>query len=151
MEALATRVPELTDDQRLQTYIHGLKLHIWEELELHNTSTMEKERRKAKIIENKFKRSTQGSFNKNYSKRNPPQSTNTGTSRYTPSHLREGEQPSLEAQRMREAKCKYCGEKWDLKHKFLQRSNPPKLYACEAEKEEKVSENEESSEQDTGN
>ena len=33
-------MPEATDDQRLQTYIHGLKPHIQEELELHNTSTM---------------------------------------------------------------------------------------------------------------
>ena len=77
MEALATHVPELAIDQRLQTYIHGLKPHIRDELELHNTSTMEKGRRKAKIIENKFKRSTQSSFDKSYSKRNPPQSTNT--------------------------------------------------------------------------
>ena len=45
-EALGTRVPELTDDQRLQTYIHGLKPHIRDELELHNTSTMEKARRR---------------------------------------------------------------------------------------------------------
>ena len=121
----------------MQTYIHGLKSHIREELELHNTSTIEKARHKAKIIENKFKRSTQGSFDKNYSKRNPPQSTNTGTSRYMPQHLREGVKPSLEAQRMREGKCKYCGEKWDPKHRCLQRSNPQKLYACEVEEEEK--------------
>ena len=94
-----------------QTYIHGLNPHIRDELELHNISTMKKERRKAKIIENKFKQSTQGSFDKNYSKRNPPQSANTGTSSYTPPHLREGEKPIVETQRMREGKCKYCGEK----------------------------------------
>ena len=96
-EALATLVPELIDDQRLQTYIHGLKPHIQDELELPNTSTMEKARRKAKIIENKFKRSTESSFDKNYSKRNPPQSVNTRTSKYTPPHLMEGENPNLEA------------------------------------------------------
>ena len=45
-EALATRVPEQTDDQHLQTYIHGLKPHIRDELELHNTSTLEKATRK---------------------------------------------------------------------------------------------------------
>ena len=100
---------ELTDDQRLQTYIHAMKPHIRDELELHNVSTMEKARRKAKIIENKFKRSTQCSFDKNYSKRNPPQSANTGTSRYTRPHVREGAKPNLEAQRIREGKCKYCG------------------------------------------
>ena len=71
-EALVTRVPKLTDDQHPQTYIHGLKLHIQDELELHNTSTMDKTRRKAKIIENKCKRSAQISLDKNYSKRTPP-------------------------------------------------------------------------------
>ena len=101
-------------------------------------------KRKAKII----KRSTQGSFNKKYSKRNPPQSANTRTSRYTLPHLREGAKPSLEAQRMREGKFKYCGEKWDPKQRCLQRSNPQKLYACEAEEEEKILECEESSEED---
>ena len=33
-------------------------------------------------------------------------------------HLREGEKPSLESQRMKEGKCKYCGEKWDPKPGF---------------------------------
>ena len=47
-EALSTRVPKLTDDQRLQTYIHSLKQHICDELELHNISTMEEARRKAR-------------------------------------------------------------------------------------------------------
>ena len=51
---------------------------------------------------------------------------------------------------MKEGKCKYCGEKWDPKHRCFQRSNPQKLYACEA-KEEKNSENEESSEDNMGN
>ena len=106
-------------------------------------------RRKAKIIENKFKQSTQRTFDKNYSKRNPPQSANTRTSRYTLPHLREEAKPSLEAQRMREGKCKYCGEKWDPKHICLQRSIPPKLYACEAE-EEKILEYEEPSEEVIG-
>ena len=52
---------------------------------------------------------------------------------------------------MKEGKCKYCGEKWDPKHRCLQMSNPKKLHACEAEEEEKVSEGEVSSEEDIGN
>ena len=52
---------------------------------------------------------------------------------------------------MKEGKCKYCGEKGDPKHRCLQRSNPQKLYTCDAEEEEKVSESEESSEENTGN
>ena len=35
-EALATRVPELTKSQRLQTYVYGLKPYIRDELELLN-------------------------------------------------------------------------------------------------------------------
>ena len=50
---------------------------------------------------------------------------------------------------MREGKCKYCGERWDPKHICAQRRNPQKLYACEAQKEEKISECEEPSEEDT--
>ena len=61
----------------------------------------------------------------------------------------EGEKPGLEAQRMREGKCKYCGEKWDHKHRCLKKSNPQKLYVCGAEEEDE-SESEESSEDDTG-
>ena len=110
---------------------------------------MEKARRKDKIIEKKIKRFAQISFDKNYSNRKAPQSANMGTSRYMPSHLREGAKPSLKAQRMKEGKCKYCGEKWDPKHRCLQRSNPKKWYACEAEEEEKDSESEESIEDDT--
>ena len=33
-EELSTQVQELTNDQQLQTYIHGLKQHIHDELEL---------------------------------------------------------------------------------------------------------------------
>ena len=81
----------------------------------------------------------------------PPISTNVGTSKYMQPHLREGSKPTLEAQRMKEGSCKYCREKWDPKHRCLQKSNPQKLYAYEAKEEEKVSEGEESSEEDTGN
>ena len=37
-----------------------------------------------------------------------------------------------EAQRIKEGKCKFCGDKWDPKHRCLQK----KLYACEAEEGE---------------
>ena len=45
-----------------------------------------------------------------------------------PPQLREGTKPNLEAQRIKEGKCKFCGDKWDPKHRCLQK----KLYACEA-------------------
>ena len=53
-EALSTQVPKLSNDQQLQTYIHSLKQHIRDEIKLHNNSTMEEARCKAKIIESKF-------------------------------------------------------------------------------------------------
>ena len=52
---------------------------------------------------------------------------------------------------MKEGQCKYCGEKWDPKHRCLQKRNPQNLYACEGEEEEEDSKSEESSEDNTGN
>ena len=69
---------------------------------------MEKERHKTKVIENKFKIYSQNSFDKVYSRKKPPQSGNVGTTKYTPLHMRGGKL-SLEAQRIKEGKCKYCG------------------------------------------
>ena len=105
-----------TVNQRLQTYIHGLKQHICDELEVHNISTLEEAQHKSRIIEKKFKKSTHTHFDKDDSKRKPFQSTYTGNPRYTPPQLREGMKPSLEAQRIKEVKCKFCGDKWDPKH-----------------------------------
>ena len=93
---------------------------------------MEEAQRKARIIEKKFKKSIHTHFDKDDSKRKPFQSTYTGNPRYTPPQLREGTKPSLEAQRIKEGKCKFCGDKWDPKHRCLQK----KLYACEAEEAE---------------
>ena len=105
---LSTRVPELIDDQRLQTYIHGLKQHNCDELELHNISFMEEAQRKARIIEIK---SVHINVNQDDSEKNPLQSGYTGNPRYTPPQLREGTKPNLEAQRIKEGKCKFCGDK----------------------------------------
>jgi len=134
-EALATRVPELTDDQRLQTYMSGLKPYIRDELELHEVSSLDKARRKAKLIEEKFKRTSQRNNDRGYTNQRaiPPTSSET---KYRPPHLREDNKLSIEAKRVREGKCKYCGEKWDPKHRCNTRDNSRKLYACEAEKDE---------------
>ena len=125
-EALSTRVLELTDDQQLQTYIHGLKQHIRDELELHNISTMEEAWRKERIIESKPIRII---VEQDDPKKTPLQLGYTGNPRYTVPQLREGTKPNLEARRIKEGKCKFCEDKWDPKHKCLQK----KLYACEAE------------------
>jgi hypothetical protein len=66
-EALATRVFDLSDDQLLQTYVHGLKPYIRDELEMHNITTMEKARCKEKTAKNKLKRLTQN-YDKVYSR-----------------------------------------------------------------------------------
>ena len=97
-EALSTRVPELTNDQRLQTYIHGIKQHIRDELELHSISTMEKAWSKARTIESK---SVHTNVDQDDSKKNPLPSRYTGNTRYTPPQLREGTKPILEAHRIK--------------------------------------------------
>ena len=83
---------------------------------------MEEEQRKSRIIESKFKKSIHTIFDKEGSKRNPIQSTYTGNPRYTPPQLREGTKPSLEAHRIKEGKCKFCGDKWDPKHWLLKKN-----------------------------
>ena len=89
---------------------------------------MEEARRKARIIESK---AVHTNVDQDYSKRNHLQSRYTGNPRYTLPQLREETTPSLEAQRIKEGKCKFCGDKWDPNHRCLQK----KLYACEAELE----------------
>ena len=38
---------------------------------------------------------------------------------------------------MKEGKCKYCGEKWDPRHRCLKNETTKNLYQCEAEEEDK--------------
>ena len=124
-----TRVSELTDNQRLQSYVYGLKPYIRDELELLNVSTLDKARRKAKIIEEKLKKT----WNKNHDKdRRSIQNTKNDT-KYQPPHLISDNNPTLEVQRMKEGKCKYFGEKCDPRHKCLKKETTKKLYQCEVE------------------
>jgi uncharacterized OB-fold protein len=53
----------------------------------------------------------------------PPQAKDTRSSKYIPPHLREGTLLGLEAQRIKEGKCKRCGDKWDPKHRCYTREN----------------------------
>ena len=87
---------------------------------------MEEAQHKSWIIEIK---SVHTNVKQDDSKKNPLHSGYTGNPRYTLPQLREETKPSLEAQRIKEGKCKFCGDKWDPKHRCLQN----KLYACEAE------------------
>ena len=122
-------MPELTDSQRLQNYVYRLKPYIRDELELLNVSTLDKVRRKAKIIEEKLKKA----WNKNHDKdRRSIPNTKTDT-KYQPPHLRNDNKTTLESQRMKEGKCKYCGEKWNPRHKCLKKETTKNLYQCEAE------------------
>jgi len=133
-EALATRVPELTDNQWLQTYVYGLKPYIQDEVELHDISSLDKARKNAKLIEEKFNRTWQQN-DKGYASQRSIPPTNSET-RYRPPHLREDNKTSVEAKIIKEGKCKYCGEKWDPKHRCNAREHSRKLYACEAEMDE---------------
>ena len=38
----------------------------------------------------------------------------------------------METQRIKEGKCKHCGEKWDPKHRCAKGKEPKNLYNCEA-------------------
>ena len=49
---------------------------------------------------------------------------------------------------MKEGKCKYCGEKWDPRHRCLKKETTKNLYQCEAEEEDK-SDSEESDIEET--
>ena len=52
--------------------------------------------------------------------------------KYVPPHLCEGEKSNVEMQRMKEGKCKHCGEKWDLKHRCAKGKESKNLYNYEA-------------------
>ena len=97
-EYLATHVLKLIDRQCLQTYVYELKPYIRDELELLNISTLDKARRKEKIIEKKLKKT----WNKNHDKDGRSiQNTKTDT-KYQPPHLRSDKKPTLEFERMKE-------------------------------------------------
>ena len=53
-ESLSTRVFGLSDKQRLETYLGGLKLYLQKELKLHDIPNVEVERYKAKVAERKL-------------------------------------------------------------------------------------------------
>lgn len=89
--------------------MHGLKSYIKEELELHGVSTLHKAKLKEKLVEENFKRSSQRSFDKVYTGRKTPLTTNPEGQYHAP-HLRDDSKLSLETQRIKKGKCKYCGE-----------------------------------------
>ena len=60
-----------------------------------------------------------------------PQSENIDNPKYIPPHLREEDKSNMEIQRMREGKCKCCGEKWDPKHRCAKGKETKNLYNCE--------------------
>jgi hypothetical protein len=53
----------------------------------------------------------------------------------------------LDAQRIKEGKCKHCGEKWDPRHMCRIEDNSKKLYTCEAEKDDESDSEESESEE----
>lgn len=141
----------LSDKQRLETYLGGLKPYIQKELKLHDITNIEVARCKAKAVEAKFDK-FQPNNAKTYSKKDTPETTETYKSKYIPPPKRDDKR-SLEAQRMKEGKCRQCGDRWDPKHKCRSEDNSQKLYTCEAEEnsepEEEESEGEEEGTQNT--
>ena len=102
---------------------------------------MEEARCKANIIESK---SVHTIVDQDDPKKTPLQLGYTGNPRYTLPQLREGTKPNLEARRIKEGKCKFCGDKWDPKHRCVHK----KLNAYEAELEvNEAMENDENNQQ----
>ena len=56
----------------------------------------------------------------------------SNNTRYVPPHHSEDEKSNVERQRMKEGKCKRCGEKWDPKHRCAKGKEPKNLYNFEA-------------------
>ena len=99
---------------------------------MHDISSIEVARRKAKTTEKKFEQIFWSKVEKTYSRRRTPQYVDAKNSRYVPPHRREDEKSNVEAQRIKEGKCKCCGEKWDPKHRCVKGKEPKNLYNCEA-------------------
>ena len=116
--------------QSITLVLGGLKPHIQDELKLHEVTTVEIARRKAEAAEEKLE--GQSRFDKFYSRRNINQNTNTETDKYIPHDLRE-DRRSWDYQRIREGKCKHCGEKWDPRHRCRIEDKSKKLYTCQVE------------------
>lgn len=91
---------------------------------------------KAKATEKKLKISLSQRFEKVYTRQRLHQPSNTGNPKYLPPKHREDNKSNMEIQRIREGKCKYCGEKWVPKHICNTRDDSRKLYSCEYEKDE---------------
>lgn len=108
---------------------------------MHKIKFVEVARQKAKAIENKLEGAFQSRFGKVYSRRNIPQTIDTDT--YLPPHLQDDKRKGLEAQRIKEGKCKRCGEKWDPKHICHIEDNSKKLYTCEAKNDDESNSEEE--------
>ena len=121
----------MSESRLIQSFVSGLKTHIQVELELHDITSVELARQKAKAAKKKFERLSWSKPKRVYSRRRFPQSTNVDNIKYVPPHLREGDKSNMEIQRMREGKCKRCGEKWDPKHRCAN-GKEKNLYNCEA-------------------
>jgi hypothetical protein len=98
---------------------------------MHHVLSVEIERRKGKATEVKFE-GFQSIFGKAYSRKNGPQTIDTNKYKYILPHIRDNKR-SLEAQRMKEVKCKCCRERWDPRHRCCIEDSPKKIYTCEEE------------------
>ena len=72
LETLATRVPGLSESRLIQSYISGLKTHLLVELELHDITSIEVARQKAKVAEKKFEETLWSKLEKVYSRQRMP-------------------------------------------------------------------------------
>jgi hypothetical protein len=98
---------------------------------MHHVSSIEVARHKEKVTEVKLE-GFQSRFGKLIQERTDHKPQTQDKDKYIPPHIRDNKR-SLEAQRMKEGKCRRCGERWDPRHRCHTEDNPKKLYTCEAE------------------
>ena len=67
-----TLVPGLSESRLIQSYVSGLKTHLQAELEMHDITSIEEARRKAKTAEKKFEPIFWSKAEKTYSRRRIP-------------------------------------------------------------------------------
>ena len=99
---------------------------------MHDITSIEVARRKAKTAKKKFEPIFWSKAEKTYPRRRIPQYVDSNNTRYVPRHRREDEKSNVETQRIKEGRCKHCGEKWDPKHRCAKGKEPKNLYNCEA-------------------
>jgi hypothetical protein len=106
-EVLATRFPDLIEDQLLKLYISGLKPIICNELRLSRPKNLVEARSMAKIIEKNLNTQHEVAFGFSKKTTNYSASGDYNTTKYHHS----------DREKKKENNCRKCGKNWTLGHR----------------------------------